>query len=103
MLSKLQVEDDVRQLFLPFGEIEECTILRGPEGASKGCAFVKLARSEEAQAAISALHGSRTMPVRTNKQTYIAVYSACVQGASSSLVVKIADTEKERQVLEGVW
>ena len=46
-----------------------------------GCAFVKYSNPGEAQQAITALHGTQTMP-----------------GASSSLVVKIADTEKERQV-----
>ncbi|XP_062998316.1 CUGBP Elav-like family member 6 isoform X3 [Elgaria multicarinata webbii] len=79
MLGKQQSEDDVRRLFEPFGQIEECTILRGPDGASKGCAFVKYGSHAEAQAAISSLHGSQTMP-----------------GASSSLVVKFADTDKER-------
>ncbi|KAH0500297.1 CUGBP Elav-like family member 4 [Microtus ochrogaster] len=43
------------------------------------CAFVKYSSHAEAQAAINALHGSQTMP-----------------GASSSLVVKFADTDKER-------
>ncbi|XP_065924340.1 CUGBP Elav-like family member 3-B isoform X5 [Magallana gigas] len=81
MLNKQQTEDDVRQLFQPFGNIEECTILRDQNGNSKGCAFVKFSGHNEAQSAINALHGSQTMP-----------------GASSSLVVKFADTEKERQL-----
>ncbi|XP_069986527.1 CUGBP Elav-like family member 4 isoform X6 [Penaeus vannamei] len=85
MLSKQQTEEDVRQLFQPYGNIEECTILRGPDGASKGCAFVKYGSHTEAQAAINSLHGSQTMPVSRT-------------GASSSLVVKFADTEKERQL-----
>ena len=81
MLSKQQTEEEVRDIFKPFGAIEECTILRGPDGNSKGCAFVKLSSTDAAQNAITALHGARTMT-----------------GASSSLVVKLADTEKERQI-----
>ncbi|XP_014385884.1 PREDICTED: CUGBP Elav-like family member 6 [Myotis brandtii] len=79
MLGKQQGEDDVRRLFQPFGHIEECTVLRSPDGTSKGCAFVKFGSQGEAQAAIQSLHGSRTMA-----------------GASSSLVVKLADTDRER-------
>ncbi|XP_052433616.1 CUGBP Elav-like family member 5 isoform X2 [Carassius gibelio] len=81
MLNKQQTEEDVYRLFEPYGVIEECTVLRGPDGNSKGCAFVKFSTHAEAQSAISALHGSQTMP-----------------GASSSLVVKFADTDKERTV-----
>ena len=36
VISKQQTEDDVRQIFGNYGHIEECTILRGPDGASKG-------------------------------------------------------------------
>ncbi|XP_063003291.1 CUGBP Elav-like family member 5 isoform X6 [Elgaria multicarinata webbii] len=79
MLNKQQSEEDILRLFEPFGVIDECTVLRGPDGNSKGCAFVKFSSHTEAQAAIHALHGSQTMP-----------------GASSSLVVKFADTDKER-------
>ncbi|KAK0168226.1 hypothetical protein PV327_002051 [Microctonus hyperodae] len=85
MLSKQQSEDDIRQLFAVFGALEECTILRGPDGTSKGCAFVKFPSHQEALAAINTLHGSQTMPT-------------FYKGASSSLVVKFADTEKERQI-----
>ncbi|XP_041094838.1 CUGBP Elav-like family member 3 [Polyodon spathula] len=79
MLGKQQLDEDVRKMFEAFGSIDECTVLRGPDGTSKGCAFVKYQSHAEAQAAINTLHGSRTLP-----------------GASSSLVVKFADTEKER-------
>uniref|UniRef100_A0A8C2DIV4 Cugbp, Elav-like family member 5a n=1 Tax=Cyprinus carpio TaxID=7962 RepID=A0A8C2DIV4_CYPCA len=55
-----------------------------------GCAFVKFSTHAEAQSAISALHGSQTMPTGSD--------SLLPQGASSSLVVKFADTDKERTV-----
>lgn len=81
MLGKRQTEEDVRKIFEKFGHIEECTILRTPDGQSKGCSFVKLSSNAAAKAAIEALHGSQTMP-----------------GASSSIVVKLADTDKERAI-----
>ncbi|XP_032870774.1 CUGBP Elav-like family member 4 [Amblyraja radiata] len=100
MLGKQQTEDDVRQLFESFGSIEECTILRGPDGTSKGCAFVKYSSHAEAQTAINSLHGSQTMPSSASAVTLSPIYRLRHQeghtGASSSLVVKFADTDKER-------
>ncbi|EHH58864.1 CUGBP Elav-like family member 4, partial [Macaca fascicularis] len=99
-------EKDLKPLFEEFGKIYELTVLKDrftgmhkmnrpiqvkpadseSRGGSSclrqppsGCAFVKYSSHAEAQAAINALHGSQTMP-----------------GASSSLVVKFADTDKER-------
>uniref|UniRef100_A0A1I8GQQ7 RRM domain-containing protein n=1 Tax=Macrostomum lignano TaxID=282301 RepID=A0A1I8GQQ7_9PLAT len=81
MLSKQQSESDVRKLFEPFGCIEEITVLRDQHGNSKGCAFIKFSAHIQAQNAINTLHGSQTMP-----------------GATSSIVVKFADNERERQI-----
>ncbi|KAK9959199.1 hypothetical protein ABG768_011270 [Culter alburnus] len=73
-------EKDLKPLFEEFGKIYELTVLKDRfTGMHKGCAFVKFSSHAEAQAAINSLHGGQTMP-----------------GASSSLVVKFADTDKER-------
>ncbi|KAI0982098.1 hypothetical protein GJ496_003559 [Pomphorhynchus laevis] len=62
MLNKQMNENDVHAIFRQYGEIDECTVLRGSNGESKGCAFVKYTNSEDALAAINNLHGSRTFP-----------------------------------------
>ncbi|XP_046388471.1 CUGBP Elav-like family member 2 isoform X17 [Ischnura elegans] len=79
MLSKKCTENDVRTLFGPFGTIEECTVLRDTSGQSKGCAFVTYSSKQCAINAIKGMHHSKTM-----------------EGCSSPLVVKFADTQKEK-------
>ncbi|XP_055549246.1 CUGBP Elav-like family member 2 isoform X2 [Wyeomyia smithii] len=79
MLSKKYNETDVRQLFSGHGMIEECTVLRDPSGQSKGCAFVTFATKQAAIGAIKSLHQSKTM-----------------EGCSAPLVVKFADTQKDK-------
>ena len=79
MLSRKITEEELKVMFAPYGTIEELTILRNPDGTSKGCAFFKYANRLQAQNAIRAMHNSQTM-----------------EGCSSPLVVKIADTEKDK-------
>lgn len=44
MISKKYGENEIRMMFLSFGQMEECRILRGPDGQSRGrCAFISSA------------------------------------------------------------
>lgn len=46
MVSKKCNENDIRVMFSPFGQIEECRILRGPDGLSRGeCAVQQVSSS----------------------------------------------------------
>ncbi|XP_017773445.1 PREDICTED: CUGBP Elav-like family member 1-A isoform X2 [Nicrophorus vespilloides] len=81
MLSKKLCENDVRAMFNAYGTIEECSVLRDNAGQSKGCAFVTFASKQSALSAIKALHQSQTM-----------------EGCSAPLVVKFADTQKEKEL-----
>ena len=71
MLSKSCTEQDIREMFSQFGEIEQCTILRDSENRSKGCAFVTYATKQMALAAIRRLNQSIIMQVSLSE-------SACV-------------------------
>jgi CUG-BP- and ETR3-like factor len=79
MLSKKYNESDVRLMFAAYGNIEECTVLRDSNGQSKGCAFVTFSTRQCAINAIKAMNHSQTM-----------------EGCSSPLVVKFADTQRDK-------
>ncbi|XP_035498985.1 CUGBP Elav-like family member 2 isoform X3 [Scophthalmus maximus] len=80
MVSKKYGENEIRMMFSSFGQIEECRILRGPDGQSRGCAFVTFATRAMAQNAIKTMHHSQTM-----------------EGCSSPLVAKFADTQRDKE------
>ncbi|XP_031634511.1 CUGBP Elav-like family member 2 isoform X2 [Contarinia nasturtii] len=80
MLNKKLNEADVRKLFEKHGPIEECTVLRDQNAQSKGCAFVTFSSKQAAIGAIKGLHQSHTM-----------------DGCSAPIVVKFADTQKEKE------
>ena len=67
MISKKCTENDIRVMFSSFGQIEECRILRGPDGLSRGCAFVTFTTRTMAQTAIKAMHQAQTMEVRSRE------------------------------------
>ncbi|KTG31925.1 hypothetical protein cypCar_00001274 [Cyprinus carpio] len=66
MISKKCNENDIRLMFSPYGQIEESRILRGPDGLSRGCAFVTFTARQMAQSAIKSMHQSQTMELSTN-------------------------------------
>ncbi|XP_035769462.1 CUGBP Elav-like family member 1 [Neolamprologus brichardi] len=66
MISKKCNENDIRLMFSPYGQIEECRILRGPDGLSRGCAFVTFTARQMAQSAIKSMHQSQTMEIYHN-------------------------------------
>ncbi|GAV79070.1 RRM_1 domain-containing protein [Cephalotus follicularis] len=80
MLPKNVSEEEVSNLFSKYGTIKDLQILRGSQQTSKGCAFLKYETKEQALAALEAVNGKHKM-----------------EGSSVPLVVKWADTEKERQ------
>ncbi|KAF6039408.1 Celf2 [Bugula neritina] len=81
MISKKLSETDIKQLFQPYGAIDDCMILRDTSGTSRGCAFVTYTARDSAITAIRSMHHSVTM-----------------EGCSSPMVVKFADTQKDKDV-----
>jgi len=79
MLSRSCDENKLREMFGTYGTIENLTILKHPDGNSKGCGFLKYETRQQAQNAIRAMHNSLTM-----------------DGCNKPIVVKLADSDKEK-------
>ncbi|CAF1595755.1 unnamed protein product [Rotaria magnacalcarata] len=80
MISKNFDEQSIRSFFQTYGVIEDCTVLRDASGKSRGCAFITFQKRQCAVNAIKSMHQSQTM-----------------EGCSSPLVVKFADTPKDKE------
>ncbi|XP_019084155.1 PREDICTED: RNA-binding protein BRN1-like isoform X2 [Camelina sativa] len=79
MLPKNVSEAEVQSLFSKYGTIRDLQILRGAQQTSKGCAFLKYETKEQAVSAMESINGKHKM-----------------EGSTVPLVVKWADTERER-------
>lgn len=82
MLPKTVNEEELHDMFVNFGDLREVHIIRGPEGSSKGCAFVKLVDREAALVAIEEMNNK--IP----------------EGSTRPLVVKFADTKKHGKKID---
>lgn len=80
MLSRKAGEDEVRELFAPFGEIREIYMIRNADGSSKCAAFLRYIGRDSAIQAIENLHNNLVM-----------------EGAARPLIVKFADNRHQRQ------
>jgi RNA recognition motif-containing protein len=57
-LSFAATEEDLRQLFEPFGQVESVKLIQDKySGRSRGFGFVEMPSADEAKAAISGLNG----------------------------------------------
>eukprot|EP00521_Asterionellopsis_glacialis_P006702 CAMPEP_0195287648 /NCGR_PEP_ID=MMETSP0707-20130614/4623_1 /TAXON_ID=33640 /ORGANISM="Asterionellopsis glacialis, Strain CCMP134" /LENGTH=491 /DNA_ID=CAMNT_0040347423 /DNA_START=87 /DNA_END=1562 /DNA_ORIENTATION=+ len=80
MLSRKATETDVRELFAPYGDIQEIYMIRNPDGTSKCAAFLRYMKRESALKAIENLHNNIVM-----------------DGSARPLIVKFADTKQQKQ------
>jgi CUG-BP- and ETR3-like factor len=80
MLSRKMSENEVRELFSPYGEIREIYMIRNADGSSKCAAFLRFVKREAAVAAIDNLNNNLVM-----------------EGSARPLIVKFADNKIQRQ------
>jgi CUG-BP- and ETR3-like factor len=79
MLSRKAGEDEISELFAPFGEIREIYMIRNADGSSKCAAFLRYVGRDSAIQAIEILHNNLVM-----------------EGSARPLIVKFADNKLQR-------
>ncbi|KAJ1605035.1 putative RNA binding protein [Cryptosporidium canis] len=86
-LPKNIKEEEIREIFSPYGQINEIFIMREPHsGIGRGCAFVKYAYKEQGLFAIKSLHGALTL-ADVNRPIEVRFASKNHQAANTSLMV----------------
>jgi RNA recognition motif-containing protein len=80
MISKSLTEAQIKEMFVPFGPIEDITILKDHYGKSRGCAFVTYQRKQSALKSIKVMHNSKLF-----------------EGCSQPINVRFADTVKDKE------
>ncbi|CDY34447.1 BnaC01g21860D [Brassica napus] len=78
-LNKQATENEVEELFLQFGRVEDVYLMRDEYRQSRGCGFVKYSSKETAMAAIDGLNGTYTM-----------------RGCNQPLIVRFADPKRPK-------
>ena len=81
MLAPEATEDDVHEVFEPYGEIREIYMIRNADGSSRCSAFLRYTNRESALKAIASLHNNVVM-----------------EGAGRPLIVKFADNRQQKNV-----
>lgn len=79
MLSRTTGEEEVRELFSPFGEIREIHMIRGVDGTSKCAAFLKYMSPDSAVRAIEEMNNVHK-----------------IEGSARPLIVKYADNKHQK-------
>ncbi|KAJ4912382.1 RNA binding [Raphanus sativus] len=78
-LNKQATENEVEEIFLQFGRVEDVYLMRDEYRQSRGCGFVKYSSKETAMAAIDGLNGTYTM-----------------RGCNQPLIVRFADPKRPK-------
>ncbi|KAL6040697.1 hypothetical protein STEG23_006977 [Scotinomys teguina] len=94
MISKKCTENDIRVMFSSFGQIEECRILRGPDGLSRGLNAMQLQNLAALAAAASAAQntpsGNNALTTSSSPLSVLTSSGSSPSSSSSNSVNPIA-------------